>query len=184
MQSFNLDTFVEQLKATSKQEDAYAQVRNLMDTTFAHADIINRDMPAMPEDDKVLYEDEYSSIWYVHFVPELVVPPHDHQTQVAIGIIRGSERNYLFRQHEDNLQLTGTAELNPGDTFYLGPKAIHAATACSPTPCNGIHVYMAPLTKIQRSLFDWDTGEARSFDDDTYEQLKRGPEFLERYQAS
>ena len=184
MQGFKLDVFVEQLKAASTEDDAYSKVRQLMDATFAHVDVIARDIPELPGDDKVLYEDEHISIWYVHFVPELVVPPHDHQTQVAIGIIRGSERNYLFRQHENSLQLTGTAELNPGDTFYLGPKAIHAATACSTTPCNGIHVYMAPLTKIQRSLFDWDTGAACSFDDDSYEQLKRGPEFLERYQAS
>lgn len=184
MQNFNLDRFIEQLKSASKADDAYSKVRELMDTAFAHADIIARDMPTMPADDKVLYEDEHISIWYVHFVPELVVPPHDHQTQVAIGIIRGSERNYLFRQQQDGLQLTGTAELNPGDTFYLGPKAIHAATACSTTPCNGIHVYMAPLTKVQRNLFDWDSGIARSFDDDTYEELKRGPEFLERYQTA
>ena len=184
MQSFDLDTFVEQLKSAAKADHAYHTVRQLMDATFAHVDIVARDMPELADEDKVLYEDEHISIWYVHFIPQLVVPPHDHQTQVAIGIIRGSERNYLFRQQADGLQLTGTAELNPGDTFYLGPKAIHAATACSTTPCNGIHVYMAPLTKIQRSLFDWDTGAARCFDDDNYEQLKRGPEFLERYQAS
>lgn len=184
MQSFDLDTFVKQLKTASTKDDAYGKVRQIMDATFAHVDIIARDMPKLPDDDQVLYEDEHISIWYVHFVPELVVPPHDHQTQVAIGIIRGSERNYLFRQHEDSLQLTGTAKLNPGDTFYLGPKAIHAATACSTIPCNGIHVYMAPLTKIKRNLFDWDTGESFALDDDTLEQFKRGPEILERYQTS
>ena len=36
-----------------------------------------------------------------------------------------------------------------------------------------IHVYLAPLSTIERSLFDWDTGSALPFTDDNYARLER-----------
>ncbi len=183
MTDFNFDDFIEDLKQASRQDNAAARVRGIMEKAFQDPQAIAAQLPALPDDDKILFEDEQVSIWYVHFLPELVVPPHDHLSQVAIGIIRGSERNYLFRQTDCGLELTATKLLAAGDTFYLGPKAIHAATAASTTPCNGIHVYLGELTKLPRSLYDWDTGEAQLFSDEAYDKLKREAQFLQRYEA-
>jgi hypothetical protein len=65
--------------------------------------------------------------------------------------------------------------------LFLSPDAIHAAGTATQEPVQGIHIYMAALTTINRSLFDWDTGQASSFSDEVYEGLRRESAYLSRY---
>ena len=67
-------------------------------------------------------------------------------------------------------------EPKPGDVISLKPDGIHSVEAADGKPSRGIHVYLAKLTQIERSLFDWDSGEPRPFTDDNYYAMKRiGP---------
>ncbi|HCH23708.1 MAG TPA: hypothetical protein DE179_05360 [Oceanospirillaceae bacterium] len=181
MPSFDLQDFVSQAKAASTGPDAYDNIKSMMLQAFTNPQAVAAAMPPLAGTDEVLYEDEHISIWHVYFDPTNVVPPHDHQTQVAIGIHTGIERNFIFQQTTQGLVLETIQDLSPGDTFFLEPETIHAAGAATSAAVMGIHIYMAALTKIDRSLFDWDTGEALSFSDEVYARLKRQPDYLERY---
>jgi predicted metal-dependent enzyme (double-stranded beta helix superfamily) len=55
----------------------------------------------------------------------------------------------------------------------LKPEGIHSVVAADNLQCCGIHVYLAKLTTIERSLFDWDSGVAIPYTDENYEKMKR-----------
>lgn len=55
----------------------------------------------------------------------------------------------------------------------LKPDGIHSVEVADGKPCCGIHVYFAALTRIERSLFDWDSGVACRYTDENYELMKR-----------
>ena len=181
MSQFDLDGFVAEAIAISKQDNAYTKIKQLMLATFTQADKVAAAMGDKFGKDVILYEDENISIWNVYFDPANVVPPHDHQTDVAIGIYQGTERNFIFQRTEDTLELETIKDMAPGDTLFLSPDAIHAAGTATQEPVQGIHIYMAALTTINRSLFDWDTGQASSFSDEVYEGLRRESAYLNRY---
>ncbi len=66
-----------------------------------------------------------------------------------------------------------TRRVAPGDVIALKPEGIHSVEAASGVQSCGIHVYLAKLSTIERSLFDWESGEACPFDDDNYDLMKR-----------
>lgn len=181
MSHFDLDEFVAEAIAISKQQDAYDKIKQLMLTTFTQPEKVAAAIGDKYGKDVILHEDENISIWNVYFDPANVVPPHDHQTDVAIGIYQGTERNFIFQRTACALELETIQDLKPGDTFFLTPDHIHAAGTATSAPVQGIHIYMGELTKINRSLFDWDSGQPLSFSDEVYEGLKREPAYLTRY---
>jgi len=181
MSQFDLDDFVAEAIAISKQDDAYTKIKQLMLATFTQADKVAAAIGDKYGKDVILYEDEKISIWHVYFDPTNVVPPHDHQTDVAIGIYQGTERNFIFQRTEESLTLETIQDMSPGDTLFLSPETIHAAGTATQEPVQGIHIYMAALTKISRSLFDWETGQPASFSDEVYEGLRRETAYLKRY---
>jgi predicted metal-dependent enzyme (double-stranded beta helix superfamily) len=101
------------------------------------------------------------------------VPPHDHQTPAIIGLYEGTERNNFYDVEDGALVLKGSKELTSGDVLVIGSEGIHSVEAAGGKPCCGIHVYLAALTSIDRSLFDWQSGDAVPFSDANYDQMKR-----------
>jgi len=59
------------------------------------------------------------------------------------------------------------------DSIALKPEGIHSVEAADGVQSCGIHVYLAKLTTIERSLFDWASGEACPFNDENYDLMKR-----------
>ena len=173
MAGFNLDDFVQQLRAAALQDEAAARVRALMTDAVRDPAAIQAAMPVFENDDEALYEDDTVSIWFVRFVPGLHVPPHDHQTTATIGVYEGAEDNHFYLQEGDRLVHKSTRRVGPGEVIALKPDGIHSVEAANDAQSCGIHVYLAKLTTIERSLFDWDSGEACPFTDDNYEAMKR-----------
>ena len=173
MARFELDPFVQQLRAAARGDDPVGAVRGLMNEAFADPHAIGAAMPDFDNDDEVLFEDESVSIWFVRFVPGLHVPPHDHQTTVTIGVYDGAEDNHFYLRGPGKLEYQSTRRVGPGDVIAIKPDGIHSVEAADGRPSCGIHVYLAELTKIERSLFDWDSGEARPFTDENYDAMLR-----------
>ncbi len=80
MSEFVLEEFIQDLRAAAIGEEPVKRVRELMTQAFQDPAAIRAAMPAIENDDEVLFEDDSVSIWFVRFVPGLHVPPHDHQT--------------------------------------------------------------------------------------------------------
>ncbi|HUV23140.1 MAG TPA: hypothetical protein VMZ32_15190 [Gammaproteobacteria bacterium] len=173
MAQFNLDNFIQELRAAAVADDAVKRVRQLMTDAFRSPESIRSAMPHYDNDDEVLFEDDSVSIWFVRFVPGLHVPPHDHQTTATIGVYEGAEDNHFYLCEADRLVHKSSRRVAPGDVIALKPDGIHSVEAADGAQSCGIHVYLAKLTTIERSLFDWDSGKARPYTDENYEQMKR-----------
>ena len=173
MADFNLDDFIQQLRAASRQSEPVKKVRDLMNAAFRDPQAIKDAMPAFENDDEVLFEDDNVSIWFVRFMPGLHVPPHDHQTTATIGVYEGAEDNHFYLREGGQLVQKTTKRVGPGDVIALKPEGIHSVEAANGSQSCGIHVYLARLTTIKRSLFDWETGAARPFTDENYDLMKR-----------
>ena len=96
MTQFNLDNFVQELRAAAVADDAIKAVRQLMTDAFGDPESIRAAMPEFDSDDEVLFEDDNVSILFARFVPGLHVPPHDHQTTATIGVYEGAEENHFY----------------------------------------------------------------------------------------
>ena len=173
MTDFNLDNFIEQLRTAAQGSAAKAAVRELMHDAFQHPEAISAAMPEYESDDEILFEDDTVSIWFVRFAPGVHVPPHDHQTTATIGVYEGAEDNHFYLREPDQLVHKTTRRVGPGEVIALKPDGIHSVEAAEGKPCCGIHVYLAALTTIERSLFDWDSGVACRYTDENYELMKR-----------
>ena len=173
MSEFVLDDFVQELRAAARSDDAKKNVRSLMDQAFHDPEWIRSGMPDFEKDDEVLFEDDTVSIWFVRFVPGLHVPPHDHQTTATIGVYEGAEDNHFYLHEAGQMVHKSTKRVGPGDVISIKPDGIHSVHAAEGKNSCGIHVYLAALTTIERSLFDWDSGAPRPFNDDNYDALKR-----------
>ena len=173
MADFDLDQFVLELRAAASADTPAKKVRELMTQTFRDPAAIRATMPAYDSDDEILFEDDSVSIWFVRFVPGLHVPPHDHQTTATIGVYEGAEDNHFYLREGGQLVYKSTRRVGPGDVIALKPDGIHSVQAADDKPSCGIHVYLAALTRIKRSLFDWDSGAESPYTDENYDAMKR-----------
>lgn len=173
MADFDLDKFIQQLRDAALEVDAKARVRELMQDVFQNPEAIKSAIPVYENDDELLFEDDSVSIWFVRFPSGTHVPPHDHQTTATIGVYEGAEDNHFYLREPDRLVYKSSRRVGPGDVIALKPDGIHSVEAADGKPCCGIHVYLAALTRIERSLFDWDSGAACRYTDENYESMKR-----------
>jgi len=66
-----------------------------------------------------------------------------------------------------------TRRVEPGHVIAIKPDGIHSVEAANGVPSCDIHVYLAALTSIKRSLFDWDSGEVIPFTEANFEVMQR-----------
>ena len=173
MADFELNAFVQQLRTAAVEDEPVKRVRELMTDAFRDPASIATAMPEFDQDDEILFEDDTVSIWFVRFAPGLHVPPHDHQTTATIGVYEGAEDNHFYLREAGRLVHKSSRRVAPGEVIALKPEGIHSVEAADNLQCCGIHVYLAKLTTIERSLFDWDSGVAIPYTDENYEKMKR-----------
>ena len=171
--SFNLDDFVAEARDAAGQERAVAAVNELMSRTFANPAEIAAAIEPFERDDEPLFEDDQVSIYWVRFDPNVKVPPHNHKIAAFLGVYEGVEVNELYRQANGGIELVKSKRMEPGDTLSMGADGIHGVYTEDGLPSLGLHVYLGPLTTIERDLFHPDTGQAMPFTTENYEKLVR-----------
>lgn len=170
---FSLDGFVANARQAAAAENPLNAVEQLMAKTFTNPQAIAAAVPAMDENEVHLFEDETVSIWHERFLHTEELPPHDHQMPAVIGVYHGVERNRLYRQVGGALAPNGTLVLSAGDTHVLGPNDVHTVQALDDAPSFGLHVYLGALSRVERSLFEWDSGVALPMTDAAFMAMKR-----------
>ena len=173
MTSFDLDSLVSELRAAATEDEPARAVRKLMRGALRDPAAVTAGMPEFENDDEVLFEDDSVSIWFVRFAPGIHVPPHDHRTPAIIGVYDGAEINHFYLREPDRLVHKSTRRVAAGEVIALKPDGIHSVEAADRRPSLGIHVYLAPLTRIERSLFDWHSGAPVPFTDQAFESMTR-----------
>ena len=173
MRAFDLQKFIGRLREAASSADAAARVEALMSEAFRDPAAVRAAIPAFDTDEEILFEDETLSVYYCRFDPDHQVPPHDHRTTAVIGVYEGGEVNSFYRVEDGRLVETSTVTLGAGDVLRIGPDDIHTVMTSASEACHGLHVYLAPLTTIDRSLYDWETGAAEPMSDERFEALTR-----------
>lgn len=79
----------------------------------------------------------------------------------------------FYKREPGKLRHSGNSLVETGDVVRLDHDAVHAVTADGDAQSHAIHVYEGPLTQIQRSLFDWVTGEEVEFTMENFHAMAR-----------
>lgn len=172
MNEFSVDRFVESVRTAAASTNAASAVQQLMHGVFADVDGVDRGVPAYEDDEVLLFEDDSVSIWYCRFDAGLHVPPHEHRVNAYIGVFRGEEDNLFYKRSGDRLDHVNTRTARRGDVLALGHDAIHSVRNTGTQPSHGLHVYLGPLSRIDRELFDIAGGQALPFTEKNYDRLK------------
>ena len=168
-----LEIYVNKMRELAEGPSPALEVKAyLRDTVGAivSGDIV---LPNFDEDEVMMYENDHVSIWHLRFHPNVLVPPHDHQMNAYIGVYDGAEHNHFYRQEQNTLHYVKSKVVAAGDVLSIGPDGIHTVQAHGDQPCQSLHVYLGAVSIVERSLFDWDTGEAIAYTIPAYDRLKR-----------
>lgn len=166
-----LDDFVARGRAAAASGDPLAAATALMAELLANPHAL--DVPHLPDDETLLYEDASVSLWHERFLPTEILPPHDHAYPAVLGVYRGRERNHLAHVVDGRAVPGGTLDLEAGRFHVFGPRDVHAVQALDGAPSLGLHIYLGALTQVERSLYDWDTGAPLRMTGPAFEAMKR-----------
>jgi 3-mercaptopropionate dioxygenase len=110
-------------------------------------------------------DDRFSIVSFV-WGPGQSTPVHDHCVWGVVGILRGAETSVNYEISGGECQETSRAVGRQGDILAVSPTIgdVHKVGNDSLTDyAVSIHTYGANIGKVQRHVFDPDTGVARDF---------------------
>ncbi|WP_039019911.1 hypothetical protein [Halocynthiibacter namhaensis] len=166
-----IETLITQAKEAATSEKPTQAIRALLQKLVSEpaalADAFDLDEETM------LYEDENLSLWYTQFTPDTAVPPHEHKVNAHIAVFEGAQCNFLLKTGGDQLEIAKAKRVSAGEVLSLGPDGVHAVIAADDAIARGIHIYQGELSTIQRSLFDWETGDAFALNEANYDANER-----------
>lgn len=169
------------MRAAASSQTPTKAVRQELASVLASTELQNLGLPEQAEDEILLFEDDTVSIWSCRFNPEFVMPPHEHKMEVHIGVVSGQEKNIMFVREDNALKHVKTVIVDAGEVLSIGADGLHAVTASGNAHSHALHVYLGPLTKVKRDLFDWTTGAAVDFTMDNFDTMKRSRNNLPKF---
>ncbi len=169
--AFTYEKFVAEVRDAVRSDPSGHAVAQLLRDTVADPGAVAAAIPPQDRDEVHLFEDENVSIWSCRFQPTHVIPPHEHKMPVWIAVFSGSERNIFYRRDARGLHEAGARTVAAGEVLAIGDDAIHAVTAEGSVPSHALHVYLGPLTRVKRDLFNPDSGAPVAFTDEHFERL-------------
>jgi len=177
--TFSFDQFVTDARAAAVSDKPTHTIRTLMQKALETPETLVANNPLKKDVDEImLFEDDTVSVWICRFDPYSVVPPHEHKMNAFIGVFKGREKNHFFKIDTNGLKYQSTQIIDAGQMTSIGTDGLHAVVAEGDEDCYSLHVYTGPLSKVKRSLFDWDTGQALEFTEENFSRLKRAPNTL------
>jgi len=173
-----LDRLIERLKSAAvsdhSQPPADLAIVSLLTEYVQHLKANHSARPMFEDDNVILFEDDHISIWFCRFQPKVKVPPHNHMMTAMIGVYDGIEENALYdADDQGNLTPRQIKHVHAGEVLRIAPDEIHGVTCVSDHPSEAIHVYLGPLTRVDRNLYDVEHGTVLSFTDENYKTLSK-----------
>ncbi|MGA9275888.1 hypothetical protein [Ilumatobacter sp.] len=176
----SLDGFIATCRTLIENERPIAEITRAMEELVAEPAALGAQIPepvispdtSIAGVDEILFEDDSLTVFVVHSASDVRQPPHDHRISAVIGVYEGTEEQRYFRRDGGSLVRSGGADIGPGDVLTLGPAAIHAIGSTG-SWCRAIHVYLGPLSSIDRSLFDPDTFDEEPMTVERYAEFCR-----------
>ena len=176
-----LDDLAGQIRHVAASKERSSAIRTLLQDSQSRNDEFADAIAAMNEDEVMLFEDKDCSIWTCRYHSGVVLAPHEHRMAVHVAVYRGVEVEVLYKREAGKLRHSGNSIVQTGDVVHLGHDAVHAVTADGDEQSHAIHVYEGPLTQIQRSLFDWVTGEEVEFTMENFHAMARNKADMDEF---
>ncbi|SLN27303.1 hypothetical protein TRL7639_01024 [Falsiruegeria litorea R37] len=173
MTGFSFEALVAELKGYVNTPDPQAAIKAHLQQLVRNPAPLLAASDKLSEPETLFHEDDDLSIWHCRFQPDVMLPPHEHLLPVLIACYSGEELSLLYQSGEAGLDQVGEISAAAGEVIALDRDAIHAVTAHGDRPSEAIHVYLGPLMKLKRDLYDWDTGKAVDFTMEAFEAMKR-----------
>ena len=169
-----LDTLIAALREAVRGNDPVRAVTARLEEAIRAPDALRAALPALGDgDETLLFEEEAVSIWHCCFHPHREVPPHEHRMPAIIGVFAGVEINTFYRCDGAGLERVSTRPVYAGETLAIGEAGVHSVRAGGTAASHAIHVYLGPLTAVERFLFDWESGAAQPFNEASFAALSR-----------
>lgn len=170
----NRDMLIREARDAASATRATGAVRTLMKEALADPDALADALGSLDDkDEALLFEDDTVSVWHCRFWPGKEVPPHEHRMPAFIGVYRGAESNTFYRRDAAGLHAVKTRQVRAGQVLSIGSDGIHSVSATGDAPSHALHIYLGPLSRVERSLFRWETGEPLPFTDENFMALTR-----------
>ena len=176
-----LPDLVAQIRTAAASPDRSAALRALLQDSQNRKEELADAIASLAEDEVMLFEDETCSIWSCRYGSDLVFAPHEHRMSVHIAVYRGAEIEVLYKREPGKLRHGGNSIVGAGQVVRLGPEAIHAITGDGVGQSHAIHVYEGPLTRTERSLFDWNTGAEVEFTMENFHAMSRAKADMDEF---
>ena len=170
--TFNLNRFIEECLEAVADTNAEERLCHLLQSAVDDPSIGDA-VPMTDEDETLLHESAELTVYSLRLTPRILYPPHDHRMTAIIGLYEGVETNYLFRRDGSGLARTENHNSSAPDVLVLPPETIHAVTNPGKSYSRAIHVYLGPLTKVERSVWSADGTGERPFDNAYYFEQAR-----------
>jgi predicted metal-dependent enzyme (double-stranded beta helix superfamily) len=170
--AFELNRFIEECLKSVSDANPVERVRRLLQTAVDDPSI-STVLPAEAEDETLLHASEQLTVYSLRLTPGILYPPHEHKMTAVIGLYEGAETNYFYRRDGSSLTRTTVNESRAPEVLVLPPDAIHSVANPGQSYSRAIHVYLGPLTKIERSVWAADGTQERPFDNTFYFEQAR-----------
>ncbi len=156
---FDLDTFVADCRAAVDADPTHRSVADLMRRAMSDPEAVTAELGAPTEPGITpLYQSADLTILNLAWVPQMTIPPHNHEMWAVIGIYGGREDNIFWRRVKDHpdglIEAAGARALSTGDVCPMGPDIIHSVTNPIPRLTGALHVYGGDFFEAERS--EWE----------------------------
>jgi predicted metal-dependent enzyme (double-stranded beta helix superfamily) len=160
------------LEQNPSEEIIFSKGKNLLEQLIAVDDWLPEEFTkAHPQyyQQYLLYADPLDRFSIVIFVwgPGQKTPLHNHTVWGMVGQLRGEEKSTpYYRQENGSFQAGETSLCQAGQVETVSPNThdTHVVENASPDKTSiSIHVYGGNIGRIQRSVFDPNTGAEKSF---------------------
>ena len=171
---FELERFIEDCKAASKEDESHKAVREVV--TEAVSDPVGI-MAALGEPEgagfKGLYQSDRLTIINFTWAPLMTLMPHNHNMWAVIGLFSGREDNIFWRKDGKRIEASGAKSLTCGRASALGRDIVHSVTNPIEKMTSALHVYGGDFFAPGRSEWDPETLEERPFSIDNSRRIFR-----------
>lgn len=165
--TFALDRFIGACVSAADEAQPIERVRRLLQAAVRDPNI-GGEFAASREDETLLHACATLTVYSLRLTPRIHYPPHDHRIAAVIGLYEGVETNCFYRREGERLVTTAVSDSHAPEVLVLPSDTIHSVANPGPNYSRAIHVYLGPLTRIERSVWTADGLQERPFDNAFY----------------
>ena len=168
---------VARFAAAGESADPMNSAREILAALAVDIEAVDRALEYIPgvggNSRQVFYRTPQMTLLKVCFPNGRRTPPHDHGTWAAILVLRGEEKNTLYRCDNGALRKAGEKMLSPGSILTMRADTAHVAECNGDSPTVGLHVYGGDILELPRRMWNPETLQEHPLDWALYETFAR-----------